>query len=55
MDFKIYNIRKKFKKKFLAKNFCIDTKNDVKKIREILVNFDNSKREVNTENLLRYS
>ena len=54
-NFKIYNIRKKFKKKFLSKNFCIDTKNDVKKIREILVNFDNSKKEVNTENLLRYS
>ncbi len=51
--YKIHNIKSKFDTKFIKKNFCIDTKKDIKKIRNILSYFDKLKKNVSTNNIYK--
>lgn len=41
--YQILNLKKKFNKKFLNINFSIDTKNDLKRIKQIMSNLDKKK------------
>ena len=53
-NFKIYNITDKFSKKFLNTNFCLDSKKDLKKIRNILSKFSKMKKEITTDLLYEF-
>ena len=51
--YKIVNLKKKFNKKFININFSIDTKNDLKRIKKIISNFDRKKLKLSSSNLYR--
>ncbi len=53
-NFRIYNLNGKFDKKFLIKNFCIDSKKDLKKIVDIFSKFSKMKKEITTELLYKF-
>ena len=53
-NFKIYNLTDKFSKKFLNTNFCIDSKKDLKKIRNIFLKFSKMKKEITTDLLYKF-
>jgi len=52
-SYKICNISNKFSKKFLAENFCIDKKTDIKRIKNILSKFSKIKKNITSENLFK--
>jgi spore coat polysaccharide biosynthesis protein SpsF len=53
--FRVLNIKKKFKKNFLKKNFCIDKKTDLKKIIKIKNYFKKNNLNLTITNLEKYT
>ena len=53
--YKIYNLKSKFDKNFLNKNFCLDTKKDVYKLKKIFEKFSQKNVKINTNNLYKLS
>jgi spore coat polysaccharide biosynthesis protein SpsF (cytidylyltransferase family) len=53
--FRILNIKKKFKKNFLKKNFCIDKEIDLKKIIKIKHYFKKNNLNLTIANLEKYT
>ena len=53
--FRVLNIKKKFKKNFLKKNFCIDKEIDLKKIIKIKQYFKKNNLNLTITNLEKYT
>ncbi len=53
--YRIYNLKGKFNKKFLKKNFCIDVKKDIKNIRNIFYKFSKIKKEITINHLFKFN
>ena len=51
--YKIYNLKSNFNKNFLNKNFSIDKKKDIKKIKKIFIKFTKMNKIINTSNLYK--
>lgn len=51
--YEIFNLKKKFNKKFLNMNFSVDTKNDLKRIKKIISNLDKKKLKLSSSNLYK--
>ncbi len=53
--YKIFNLKSNFTKTFINKNFCIDSKNDLIKIRRIFIKFQKLNKEININNIYKYA
>jgi spore coat polysaccharide biosynthesis protein SpsF (cytidylyltransferase family) len=51
--YKIYNLKSNFNKNFLNKDFSIDKKKDIKKIKKIFIKFTKMNKIINTSNLYK--
>lgn len=54
-NYKIYNLKSKFDKKFIDKDFCLDSYKDIKKIRDIFLKFSKIKKKITANNLFKFS
>ena len=54
-NYKIHNLKSKFHKKFINTSFCLDTKKDLKKIKNILSKFSKIKKTITANNLFKFS
>ena len=52
--YKIHNIKSKFNRSFINKNFCIDTQKDLKKIKNIFFKLEKLKKKINTTNIYKF-
>lgn len=53
--YKILNVKSKFDKNFISKNFSLDKKKDRKKIKKIFLKFSEENKIINTNNLYKFS
>ena len=53
--YKIFNVKSKFDKNFISKNFSLDKKKDRKKIKKIFLKFSEENKIINTNNLYKFS
>lgn len=52
--YKIYNFKSKFNKNFINKNFCLDTKKDLRKIKNIILKFSRNGKIINSQTLYKF-
>ena len=53
--YKIFNVKSKFDKNFISKNFSLDKKKDRKKIKKFFLKFSEENKIINTNNLYKFS
>ena len=53
--YRIFNLKSKFNKNFLNKNFSLDKRKDVNEIKKIFLKFSKINKKINTNNLYKLS